>query len=87
MLPNDEPRYITWLKIAPLKKSVRIFPLKTTHQPVHWRKICFRFQNQRCTTSVNLKICDFTDDPFTIISLPVCVCIDELCSTSMFGWY
>ena len=53
---------------------VRTFPPKTTHQPVHWRKVCFRFQNQRwyATTSINLKICDFNDDLYTIISLPVC---------------
>ena len=56
-----------------------------THQPVHWRKICFCFQNQRCMTSINLKICDFNDDPYTIIPLLVGVCIDEFCSTSRYG--
>ena len=43
---------------------------------------CFRLLNQRCTTSINLKIRNFNDNPYTIIPLPVC---DELCSTSVYG--
>jgi len=33
-------------------------------------------------TSINLKIRNFNDNPYTIIPLPVC---DELCSTSVYG--
>jgi len=36
----------------------------------------------RCTTSINLKICNFNDNPYTIIPLSVC---DKLCSTSVYG--
>ena len=33
-------------------------------------------------TSINLKIRNFNDNPYTIIPLPMC---DELCSTSVYG--
>ena len=35
--------------------------------------------------SINLKIHNFNDDPYTIIPLFVCVCVDEFSSTSGYG--
>ena len=48
-------------------------------------KICFRLLNQQCTTSINLKIRNFNDNPYTIIPLPACDDADEMCSTSVYG--
>ena len=52
---------------------------------VYWWKICFHFQTQQCATCINLKMCYFNDDRYTIIPLSACVCIDEFCSTSVYG--
>jgi len=35
-------------------------------------------------TSINLKIRNFNDDPYTIIPVPVCVCV-EFCSMPVYG--
>jgi len=48
------PHWNLWQTLA--DQLVTTFLLKKAFQPVHWCKICCRFQNQRCMTSIIVKI-------------------------------